>query len=165
MVIEVDDSGWGDLIGGAVIVLRRVETDENYTGEISPELFKEEEFKYKTYLRYATQIILDGLDALEVYKNEAIHICTGYIFEHAEDTLRELGYKVTEVKIEGKTQDLAERTFIQSLVKQGIGSFSEVAAMRSFNGFLMWVKADLPNRERYVKSGWKNWPKHRDEEV
>jgi hypothetical protein len=162
MVIEVDDSGWGDLIGGAVIVMRRVETDEHFTGEIPPELFKEPEFKYKAYLRYATQIILQGLDALKVPKTEAIHICTGYIFEHAEDTLRELGYKVTEVKIEGKTQDLAERTFIDSLVRQGIGSFYEIASMRSFNGFLDWVKEDLTERERYVKTGWKNWAKHRD---
>ncbi len=164
MVIEVDDSGWGDLIGGAVIVMRRVETDEHYTDEIPLEVFKEPEFKYKTYLRYATQIILQGLDELDVPKSEAIHICTGYIFEHAEDTLRELGYKVTEVKIEGKTQDLAERTFIESLVQQGIGSFSEIASMRSFNGFLMWVKEDLGKRERYVKTGWKNWVKHRDQQ-
>jgi len=111
-----------------------------------------------------TQIILEGLDALSVEKTEPIHICTGYIFEHAKDTLRELGYKVTEVKIEGKTQDLAEKTFIQSLVKQGIGPFNEVAAMRSFNGFLAWVKEDLAHRERFVKTGWKNWVKHRDEE-
>ena len=163
MVIEVDDSGWGDLIGGAVIVLRRVETDESYTGEIPLELFKEEEFKYKTYLRNATQIILEGLDALDIQKTEPIHICTGYVFEHAKDTLRELGYKLTEVKITGKTQDLAERTFIESLVEQGIGSFSELAGRRSFNGFLEWVKEDLQNREQYVKTGWKNWAKHRDE--
>ncbi|MCW4012749.1 MAG: hypothetical protein NWF07_07125 [Candidatus Bathyarchaeota archaeon] len=162
MVIEVDDSGWGDLIGGAVIVMRRVETDEKYSGEIPTELFKEPEFRYKAYLRYATQIILEGLDKLQVPKTEAIHICTGYIFEHAEDTLRELGYKVTEVKIEGKTQDLAEKTFIESLVKRGIGSFSEIASMRSFNGFLDWVKEDLSEREQYVKTGWKNWAKHRD---
>jgi maltoporin len=164
MVIEVDDSGWGDLIGGAVIVMRRVETNEEHTGEIPPELFKSEEFKYKTYLRYATQIILEGIDALSAEKTEPIHICTGYIFDHAKDTLKELGYKVTEVKIEGKTQDLAERTFIESLERQGIGSFSEVAAMRSFNGFLDWVKEDLEDRERFVKTGWKNWPRHRDEE-
>ncbi len=163
MVIEVDDSGWGDLIGGAVIVLRRVETNEHYTDEIPPELFKEEEFKYKSYLRYATRIILEGLDDLKAPKTEAIHICTGYIFEQAYDTLRDLGYKVTEVKIEGKTQDLAERTFIESLVRQGIGSFEEVASMRSFNGFLEWVAKDLPHREKYVKTGWKNWKKHRED--
>jgi maltoporin len=163
MVIEIDDSGWGDLIGGVVIALRRVETEEYVTGEIAPELFKLDEFQYKTYLRYATQIILEGLDTLNAMKNEEIHICTGYIFDHAKDTLKELGYKILEVKIGGKTQTLAEKTFIESLVKQGIGSFKEIAEMRSFNGFLEWIKNDLTNRERYVKTGWKNWPKHRDE--
>jgi maltoporin len=163
MVIEIDDSGWGDLIGGVVIVLRRVETDEHFTGEITPELFKLDEFQYKAYLRYATQIILEGLDALNTTKNEVIHICTGYIFDHAKDTLKELGYKIIEVKIEGKTQTLAEKTFIESLVKQGIGSFKEIAEMRSFNGFREWIKGDLTNREQYVKTGWKNWSKHRDE--
>ena len=66
MVIEVDDSGWGDLIGGTVIVLRRVETGENHWGEIPMELFQGDEFKYKAYLRSATQIILEGIDALEI---------------------------------------------------------------------------------------------------
>jgi hypothetical protein len=163
MVIEIDDSGWGDLIGGTVIILRRIETDESFSGEIPLELFKEKEFKYKIYHRKATQIILKGLDTLEVPKTESIHICTGYVFEHVKNTLRELGYKITEVKITGETQELAERAFIESLVKLGIGTYRMIASIRSFNGFLKWVKEDLPNREQYVKTGWKNWAKHRDE--
>ena len=163
MVIEIDDSGWGDLIGGVVIVLRRVETDETYSGEIPLELFKQDEFKYKTYLRNATQIVLNGLDVLDVQKTESLNICSGYVFEHAKDTLRELGYRITEVKITGETQEFAERTFIESLVRLSIGSYSEVASIRSFNGFLEWVKIDILNREQFVKTGWKNWIKHRDE--
>jgi hypothetical protein len=146
MVIEIDDSGWGDLIGGVVIVLRRMETDEHYSDEIPSELFKQDEFKYKIYLRYATQVILEGLDSLDVSKSEEIHICKGYIFDQAKDILRELGYRIFEKKI------------IQS-----IGTFKEIAEMRSFNGFLTWVKCDLENRERHVKTGWKNWLKHREE--
>ena len=38
MVVEVDDSGWGDLIGGVVIVMRRVETDESHVGEVPLEI-------------------------------------------------------------------------------------------------------------------------------
>jgi hypothetical protein len=163
MVIEIDDSGWGDLIGGVVIILNRIETEEYYTDEIPVELFKQDEFEYKTYLRYATHIILEGLDSLKVPKSEEIHICTGYIFEHAKDTLSELDYKIIEKKIIGKTQTIAEKAFIESLVKQEIGTFQEIAEMRSFNGFLAWVKHDLKSRERYVKTGWKNWVKHREE--
>jgi hypothetical protein len=163
MVIEIDDSGWGDLIGGVVIVLRRMETDEHYSDEIPSELFKQDEFKYKIYLRYATQVILEGLDSLDVSKSEEIHICKGYIFDQAKDILRELGYRIFEKKIIGKTQTFAEKAFIESLVKQSIGTFKEIAEMRSFNGFLTWVKCDLENRERHVKTGWKNWLKHREE--
>jgi hypothetical protein len=107
MVIEIDDSGWGDLIGGVVIVLRRMETDEHYSDEIPSELFKQDEFKYKIYLRYATQVILEGLDSLDVSKSEEIHICKGYIFDQAKDILRELGYRIFEKKIIGKTQTFA----------------------------------------------------------
>ena len=164
MVIEVDDSGWGDLIGGTVIVLRRIETGENHWGEIPLELFQGDEFKYKAYLRSATRIILEGIDALGVSTDEAIHICTGYVFTHAKDTLKELGYKVTEVKIVGATQNFAEGRFIESLMNMGLGSRGELASIRSFNGFLGWVKADLEGRERYVKTGWNSWPKHRDSE-
>lgn len=164
MVIEVDDSGWGDLVGGVVIVLRRVITGENTWGEIPLELFQRQEFKYKTYLRSATQIILKGLDQLKASTEEAIHICTGFVFTHAKDTLKELGYKVTEVKIEGETQTLAENRFIESLGRLGLNTHGELSSIRSFNGFLAWVKEDIEDREKYVKTGWRNWPKHRDME-
>ena len=163
MVVEVDDSGWGDLVGGVIIVLRRVETGQDYSDEIPLELFQGTEFKYKEYLRHTTQIILQGLDSLNASTEEAIHLCTGYVFTHAKDTLKELGYSVTEVKIIGVTQDLAENRFIESLVSKGLGTKGELFAMRSFNGWLEWVKQDLEHREKYVKTGWGNWPKHRDE--
>jgi hypothetical protein len=162
MVVEVDDSGWGDLIGGVVIVMRRVETGESYVGEIPLELFREPEFKYKEYLRSATQIILEGIDELGIEQGEPLHICTGYVFSSAKETLMELGHKFKEVKITGATQELAEKTFVESLVRLGVGSYGEVAEMRSFDSFLEWVHEDLEHRERFVKTGWKSWSKHRE---
>ena len=50
MVIEVDDSGWGRPIGGAVIVLRRIESDERFVGEISLKAFQGTAFEDKQYL-------------------------------------------------------------------------------------------------------------------
>jgi hypothetical protein len=162
MVVEVDDSGWGDLIGGVVIVMRRVETGESHVGEIPLELFREPEFKYKEYLRVATQIMLEGIDELGVALEEPLHICTGYIFSSAKETLKELGYRVKEVKITGATQELAEKTFVESLVRLGIGGHREIARMRSFDGFLEWVHDDLEHRERFVKTGWKSWSRHKE---
>ena len=162
MVVEVDDSGWGDLIGGVVIVMRRVETGESHVGEIPLDLFRKPEFKYKEYLRFATQILLEGIDELGVTPEEPLHICTGYVFSSAKETLMELGYRVKEVKITGATQELAENAFVESLVRLGVGSHREIAGMRSFDGLLEWVHEDLEHRERFVKTGWKSWARHRE---
>jgi len=162
MVVEVDDSGWGDLIGGVVIVMRRVETGESHVGEIPLELFRVPEFKYKEYLRAVTQIILEGIEDLGIEQGEPLHVCTGYVFSSAKETLMELGYKVKEVKITGATQELAEKTFVESLVRLGVGSHMEVADMRSFDGFLEWVHEDMEHRESFVKTGWRSWSKHRE---
>jgi len=163
MVIEVDDSGWGDLIGGVIIVMRRVETDEKHVGLIPVEYFRSPQFKYQEYLRAATQIILEGLDVLKTSTDEAIHICTGFVFSSARETLNELGYKVREVKITGATQELAESEFIKHLAKMKVGKPKNIASMRSFKGFLDWVKEDLDSREKYVKTGWSSWNKYREE--
>jgi hypothetical protein len=163
MVIEVDDSGWGDLLGGVVIVLRRVETDEEHADLIPINYFREPDFKYQEYLRVATQIILDGLDALEASRTEEIRVCTGFILSSARESLKELGYKVQEAKIKGATQELAESEFIKSLVRMGVGEAEKIVSIRSFRGFLDWVKEDLESRERYVKTGWSSWRKYREE--
>jgi hypothetical protein len=164
LVIEVDDSGWGDLVGGVVIVMRRVETGEKHVGQIPLEYFREPQFKYQEYLRVAAQIIVEGLDALAASKDEPIHVCTGYVFTAARETLRELGYHVCEVKITGATQELAEHEFVKSLVAIGVGPSEMVASMRSFSGFLEWVKKDQGGREKYVKTGWSSWSRYRGED-
>jgi hypothetical protein len=162
MVIEVDDSGWGDLIGGAVIVMRRVETDEKHVGLIPLDYFREPNFKYQEYLGAATQIILEGIEALGVSPSEELHICTGFIFSSAREALEELGFKVRQAKITGATQELAESEFIKSLAEIGVGKPENIASMRSFNGFLAWVQEDPAGRERYVKTGWSSWRKYRE---
>lgn len=161
MVVEIDDSGWGDLLGGVIIVLRRNESNDSFSGEIPLEMFQGTEFKYQEYLRIATQIILEGIDQLQVFITEPIRICTGYVFTTAKKTLHDLGYDYKEVKIIGKTQDYAENEFIKSLVRLGVGEYHEVREMRSFNGFISWVKQDLDKREQFVKTGWKSWKRHR----
>ncbi len=141
--------------------MRRVGTDETHVGEVPLGLFQRSEFRYKTYLRWVTQIILDGVDALGVTKEEPIHICTGYILSQARETLAEMGYDVVPVKVEGATQELAETEFVKSLVLLGVGGMEEVRSMRSFRGFLNWAMEGLGERERFVKTGWKSWPRLR----
>ena len=142
--------------------MRRVETGESYSGEISLDLFQGDAFKAKGYLVQALKVVAEGMERLRVPQDEPIHICTGYILSKAREALIEEGYTVEGVKIVGPTQELAEREFLKSLVRLGIGDMATVASMRSFNSFLAWVHEDLDGRERLVKTGWDSWPRLRD---
>jgi hypothetical protein len=143
--------------------MRRVETGETYVGEVPLALFQDEAFKSKKYLDEAVEIVLKGLKNLGISQDEPIHICSGYILMTAREALKDRGFKVTHKRIAGTTQELAEEEYIRSLVKLGVGDKDEVADMRSFNSFLIWVHEDLEGRERFVKTGWSAWPRLRRE--
>ena len=146
-------------MGGVVIVMRRVETGERHVGEVPLELFQGEVFKGKAYLEKAAEVVLEGVEALGIGLEEAIHICRGFILTEAREALRSRGHRVIDTKIEGATQALAEGEFIKSLVRLGVGDEGAVAEMRSFDAFLNWVLEDLGARERFVKTGWSSWPR------
>lgn len=155
MTVEVDDAGWGDLVGGCVIVARRVETGEQYVGEIPVELFQEGFFQRKRYLDEAAKIVEDAMKYLGVDSEEEVRICTGYILSKARRLLSEKGYNVKPAKITGETQRLAEQMFLRTLRKLGL-SLDEENPKRRFRKLLEWVSGN-PAREKYVKTGWKSW--------
>ena len=159
MVVEVDDSGWGDLVGGAVIVIRRVGTDEKFVGEVSVEEFQGSAFKSKAYLPRILRIVREGSEALNLDKDEPVHVCTGYILSEVRKSLANEGYMVIPSKITGVTQELAEEEYLKHLSRLGVGTVDQVKKLRGFNSFLKWVLRDVDKRERFVKTGWKAWPR------
>jgi hypothetical protein len=161
MVIEVDDAGWGDLVGGAVIVMRRVESDERFVGEVPLNSFQGTAFQEKQYLIDVLRVVKEGIIALNVTQDELIKVCTGYILSSVRASLINEGYKVKPAKIIGLTQHYAEEEYIKSLVRLSVGRFNELKAIRSFKGFLGWVLGDLEKREHFVKTGWKSWSRLR----
>lgn len=142
-------------------MMRRVETGETHVGEVPLRQFQGEVFKDQLYLNRAAEVVLGGVDALKVSREEPIHICSGYILSKAREALRERGFKVVTARIRGETQALAEGEFIRSLSRMGVGDEATIAGMRSFNALLRWVLEDLEGRERYVKTGWRAWPRLR----
>lgn len=150
-------------MGGAVIVMRRVETGEHHAGEVPLELFRQGAFEEKRYLEKAVEIVQRGIEALKVAREEPIRVCSGYILSKVREDLEARGFKIMQAKIIGPTQELAEREYIRSLVRLGVGGEREVAGMRSFDSFLSWVHEDLEARERFVKTGWPSWPRLRRE--
>lgn len=152
-------AGWGDLVGGAVIVLRRCETGEHFVGEVPIQLFRCDAFGLKLYLDEAAELVLRGLGSLGASMEEPIHICQGYILSKARRMLAERGFRVETFRIVGETQEMAEREFIRSLSRLGMGGEEDIRRMRSFRGFLRWVLEDPEKREIYVKTGWPSWPR------
>ncbi|MDH5200402.1 MAG: hypothetical protein OEW93_05905 [Candidatus Bathyarchaeota archaeon] len=139
--------------------MRRVETGEHYAGEVPLELFRQGAFEEKRYLDKAVEIVQRGIEALKVTRAEPIRVCSGYILSKVREELEAGGFKITRVRITGPTQELAEREYIRSLVRLGVGGEREVAGMRGFDSFLLWVQEDLERRERFVKTGWPSWPR------
>lgn len=156
MTIEIDDAGWGDLVGGCVIVARRIETGEHYASEIPVELFQGEVFKRKIYLDEAVRIVEEALTRLKPGMGEEIRVCTGYILSKVRRYLASKGYRVKPAKIVGETQRLAEQMFLKSLKRIGL-KLDEENPKRRFHSLLEWVKANPETRERYVKTGWRSW--------
>jgi len=141
--------------------MRRVESGESYVGEIPLDLFRGDAFGGKLYLREAIRIVGEGVEKLCVSKDEPIRVCTGYILSGVREALEREGYTVVPSRITGAAQELAEEEFVRSLVRLGVAGEAEVRRMRRFSSFIRWVLADLEGRERFVKTGWKAWPRLR----
>lgn len=139
--------------------MRRVDTDERYSGVVPLEHFQGSAFKEKRYLRSVTNLVKEGFDKLKIMKDEPLHVCTGYILSEARNALINEGYNVILSRITGITQEYAENEFIKSLVWLGIGTEPEIKKMRNFKGFMKWIHQDINSREKYVKTGWAAWPR------
>jgi hypothetical protein len=161
LVVEVDDSGWGDLVGGAVIVMRRLGTRDRFTGEVPVEAFQGHAFKDKAYLTHVLRVVREGAEALAITKDEPIRVCTGYILSEVRKALANEGYKVVPSRIVGETQEYAEEEYVKHLSRLGVGTPDQAKKLRGFDTMLAWVLRDVDKRERFVKTGWKAWPRLR----
>lgn len=149
-IIEIDDSGWGELIGGVFIVGRDLETGKVSKQEIPVNFFQEPNFKAgKYYIETirAVNAILYELDA-EPTKT-LIKICPGEIFSHVYRFLENNGYECKKVKIRGETQKIAEKAFDSYLKKIG--------CPRGYKKMKKWLEENRKEREKYVKTGWKEF--------
>lgn len=157
MTIEVDDAGWGDPVGGCVIVLRRVETGESFVGEIPLRFFQGEEFKRKKYLDEACRVVRRGLEKLRASKEELIKVCTGYVLSKVRARLTEEGYRVKPSRITGETQILAEQSYLRSIERYGVNvdGLSLDSGVNRFLKLIDWILEDPGSRVRYSKTGWK----------
>lgn len=161
-MIQIDDAGSGSLVGGTVIGLLRVETDDYYYEVIPIKNFKSPYFEEKKYDEYSTKIIKRGLKKLSATKDEPIEICQGYMFSSAREYLKSSGYNFISGKIDEPLQSRIEETFMDYCVGLGIPLhyLDYTKYPFHFHRLLKWVFADFKPREKLCKTAWKSWKKH-----
>jgi len=165
MTIQVDDQGWGTPVGGVGIIVARKETLQIHYDIVPIEFFNIEMFKKKAYLTGARNIVEDGLNKLNVKKDEEIEICSGCIHDRTAQWLKDEGYKFNVQKIDGIAQKKGEEMFIEYL--QGLGvpdppviveeTVDEYKAQ--FFYLMDWVREDPKGRAHLCKTGWKYFKK------
>lgn len=154
MTIQIDDAGYGSLVGPTFIGAYRKETEEFVYGEVSLRFFQGTVFRKGEYIREASRVIRSLLEQLDSQSSETLEICTGNIFDDVENTTDHL---VQRTKIEGPLQKAIEDVCENYLVGLGIPIDGVEPSAKHFRLCLDWVIEDYPARERYVKTGWPKW--------
>ena len=154
MTIQIDDAGWGSLVGPTFIGAYRPETDEFAYGTVDLRFFQDPAFADKKYLEETTRVIHHLLERLGADDAEPIEMCSGYIFTHAR---RNLGREVRQRKITGRLQDQVEQVARDYLLDMEVPIDGVGPGSNHFMVCLHWVAEDLKRREKYCKTGWKSW--------
>lgn len=165
MTIQVDDQGWGTPVGGVGIIVVRKETLEIHYDIIPIELFNLEMFKKKIYLTGARNIVEEGIEVLNVDKEEEIEICPGCIHDETTQWLKNEGYKFRVTKIDGVAQEKGEVMFIEYLKRLGVPNPPTIVEetvdeyKAQFFYLMDWVREDPVGRAHLCKTGWKYFKK------
>ncbi|MFX0168761.1 MAG: isopentenyl phosphate kinase [Candidatus Hodarchaeota archaeon] len=157
MTIQIDDAGWGDPVGGVILGIFRIETNEYLVKEIEVTHFQGDNFAQKTFLDRGLKLVLNALQCLKVARDEPIQVCRGAVLDGVRAGLKTKGYDVIPTKIEGYLQELVETSFVDTLASYGIVNLPRVSGKERFFRQLEWVQDDFKRRERFAKTGWKNW--------
>ena len=154
--ILIDDSGWGDLILGAVIGALKLPDRKYMDRRISLSAFQTPDFESKLYLEEAVKIAQEIVEVMQPDKETCFKVCSGYILSRVRRYLRSRGFHVERTKITGELQERVERSFIQWCAEVGVPP-ERLRRQNRFFPLLEWVAEKIELRESLVKTGWKSW--------
>ena len=162
-MIQIDDSGWGSLLGGVYIGIYNTDTNKMYARLIPVSYFQGVKFEKQKYLTKALQIARAGISVLTGDNSDSgihIQVCRGHILSHIRTWVQENAqhFSKTEfVEIKDPLQTALEKKFSKLLETYGVPEGDAKGAHRiSFDAMLKWIKED-PKRIKHVKTGWKSW--------
>lgn len=171
-MIEIDDAGWGCLIGGVVIGCYRSETGAFAAGQIAPAYFQNDDpeqpglYRRKAYLAQAAAVVAVCLQELSATPAEPVRICRGCVLDGVRAWLTSEGYRWQTAKITGPLQELVERELQARLAELGFQvSYEQLTDRRQAGLFwyhqVEWLKGGhaaarqpVPERGAVCKTGW-----------
>ena len=165
-MIEIDDSGWGCLVGGVFLGIYRKETEEYACREMPAGVFQNGNLALKAYRNIAYNITPELLNAIKVSRNEPIMVCTGEVLKGMRQYLSEHGYNWRAGRITGGLQEKIETTLLKNLNRLGIKVNYKTLTEKQgllFWHCVRWLKGGdingkaLPEREKMCKTDWKTF--------
>jgi len=167
-MLEMDDAGWGSLVGPTIVGVRRVETNEFVWEELPMAAFQGSACAHKVYLDEAVEAAQRALARLNAQPGaEPIAVCQGYVLSRVRRQLTATGWDVRAVRIVGPLQEQVEAAFAVRLEEiTGLALEAEVLAAppRLFYACLKWLKggdanacAAPPERAQWAKTGWRSY--------
>lgn len=159
-IIEIDDSGTGDLVGDAFIGFHLIETGELLFKAIPVKLYKEENLKKGAPKKKILEVVKEGLKELKFdEKKDKIKLCRGDCFDLVRNYFLEKNISYEPTLIEGVLQNAVEGKYVTYLRNIGVRSKNLTIESGAGRYFILfnWVCRDFPKREKYVKSGFRKW--------
>jgi len=166
MTIQIDDAGWGSLVGGVLIGACREESPKTQHAfrEVPVAYFQGPAFAQKHYLQQGLACAKELMEELRVPFDEPVHVCTGYVLEAVRAGLRAEGYQVIPSKIGDPLQTLIEQELLDRVTGLGVETDLEILTTKQglyFWQCLRWVKGGDINaiggrqdRIIHCKTGW-----------
>jgi hypothetical protein len=165
MTIQLDDAGWGSLVGPVILGACRVESPmtQHAFREVSVAYFQGEAYAQKHYLHVAADLAVELMRELRVMPEEEVHVCTGYVLEEVRARLICKGYQVIPGKIGEPLQTLIEQELLDRILALGVQTALETLTTKQglyFWQCVNWLKAGdmsgkaIAQRAQHCKTGW-----------
>jgi hypothetical protein len=174
-MIQIDDTGWGSLIGGVLVGVYRDESAEFTYGVVAPKFFQGEAFAAKAYIAEGGVQVAACFEHLHVRADEKILCCTGYVLDGVCEWLAARGYKFERGKITGPLQGRIEGALQDYLAGLGFAVDYKTLTQADKKGLFWWKQVQwlkggdvnatrpVPERVALCKTGWASfntWANH-----
>jgi hypothetical protein len=169
VTVQIDDAGWGCVVGGVLIGAYRVETQEFTRGLVEPSFFQGDAFGLKDYQGEGGVQIDDCFGRLHVLPGEDILCCTGYVLDGVCEWMAAHGYEFKRGKITGPLQDRIEHELLDYLTGLGFPVDYETLTTPYKKGLFWWKQVQwlkggninstraIPERIALCKTGWETF--------